>query len=182
MPEWVVLLFASVWASDNPIDLARNTKAHGFHIDIIDRPDSLKPEIISHLKEFGKSIQVHLMGGPEMLPEILHHRPDIVFVHPKWCDPSLIRGTKVGVVWDDDSSTDHFPQADEVLFMTVHPGSCGQPMIRSRIPEIRRIMPNKPCWIDGGVNRHTIQLLQNLPIAGIIAGNALPDLEKLTFS
>jgi ribulose-phosphate 3-epimerase len=168
----------------DPLQSARNSNADGFHVDVMDGvivknvcKDHL---LIPELKSLNKPIQVHLMGNQAILQEIIAVKPDTVFIHPHWCDNVLQvmyelreNNIKAGIVWNNDNTETYFDFADEILFMTVEPGASGQTFIENRIEKIKNIIPNKPSWVDGGVNIDTVKLLEFLPLSGVIVGSGI---------
>jgi ribulose-phosphate 3-epimerase len=168
------------------IEQVSKVKCDGYHLDVMD--GTVVPNLCRHdffiqeLKSLGKPIQVHLMGSQALVKSIAAQKPDIVFVHPKWCEDldnavSELRrhNVKIGIVWDADGADTHFNSADEALFMTVVPGFGGQELLQSRLPMIKKLLPNKPSWVDGGINADTIKYFTGLDVS-IIVGAGLQSL------
>ena len=180
-------VFFSPLALGTPLDIHHLSKIHcdGYHLDVMDRTVVSNfcrhDYIIPDLKSLKKPIQVHLMGSQKLINPICIMGPDIIFIHPKWCEDfnkAVLdlqkHGVKVGIVWDADEAEQYFDLADEVLFMTVVPGFSGQDLIKSRLERIRQILPNKPTWIDGGVNQTSIKYLDG--VTGVIVGSGISTL------
>lgn len=168
--------------------LAETTTCDGFHLDIMDgyavASNGVPLSLLIPLRSYKKPIQIHLMViNTEAYVEIISQmeiRPDTIFFHPCWAkDPVSVAeslrksGIRVGIVWNDDNADRWFDIADELMFMTVIPGRGGQSMITDRITKIERLMCDKPCWIDGGVNSESIKLIQHLPLKGVVSGSGI---------
>lgn len=186
LPIYYSLLAAG---DQDPIQCARKSNAHGFHVDVMDgimvKNVCNHHHFIPELKSLNKPIQVHLMGTETLLPEVISTNPDIIFFHPHWCDNVLKviyelhqNGIKAGIVWNDDNTETYFDLADEILCMTVEPGEAGQTLIENRIKKIKDMSIKKPLWIDGGINTETIKFLEVLPISGAVVGSGIAGFNK----
>jgi len=178
---------------ENPIAGALAFDADGLHVDVMDGstvPGRCRHDLIlEQLKAIGKPIQVHLMVEDpiDWIQSIAQNTPETIFFHPAWTrSPALTVKTireyniKAGIVWNNDNALEMCPDYDEILFMTVEPGACGQSMITERISQIDQIVNTVkvPTWIDGGVNQKTISLLQGMKLTGIIAGSGMNSLVR----
>ena len=89
-------------------------------------------------------------------------------------------GWKAGIALNPETPLEkilpYVNMADEILFMTVHPGQQGAafvPEVLEKIKEFKKIHPNMLCSVDGGVNKNTILTIQQAGADKLCIGSAL---------
>jgi len=155
---------------------AERAGADGVHVDVMDGhfvPNlNFGPNVVSMAKAaVSNEVNVHLMiTDPEKyLDAFLDAGSDTLLVHleangdiGQCLERIRARGVRSGIVLNPDTPAEaaypFMEQADEVLFMTVHPGFGGQKFIESVLPKIsavRERYPEAELAVDGGLNRET---------------------------
>ena len=150
--------------------------ADGLHVDIMDGhfvPNlSMGPDVVRMARRATKlPLSVHLMvTQPDFFAKpFLDAGADLLLIHVEAnCDPVAVlkfireSGRRSGIVLNPETPLEAIdacvPHADEVLFMTVHPGFGGQKFIPSAIPKIqilRTKFPKLDISVDGGINVET---------------------------
>ncbi|MCX6996900.1 MAG: ribulose-phosphate 3-epimerase [Kiritimatiellaeota bacterium] len=150
--------------------------ANGLHVDIMDghlvANLSLGPNVVAMARRTVKvPLSTHLMvTHPQHFVDLFIQagaNPLLIHVEAQ-CDVRAVlrairgRGVRAGLTLNPETPVEavvpFLDEADEILFMSVHPGLGGQafiPQVLPKIADIRRRAPNLPLSIDGGINRAT---------------------------
>ena len=150
--------------------------ADGLHIDIMDGhfvPNlSLGPDVVSMARRaVALPLSTHLMvTHPQHFVEAFiaaGANPLLIHVEAR-CDVRAVlrairaRGVRAGLTLNPETpaaaAVPLLDEADEILFMSVHPGRGGQafiPQVLPKIADLRRRAPALALSIDGGINRAT---------------------------
>jgi ribulose-phosphate 3-epimerase len=168
--------------------------ADGLHLDIMDghfvRNLSMGPEIVRMARRTIRlPLSVHLMvTHPHHLADaFLDAGADLLQIHVEaHSDPARVlrairaRGRRAGLVLNPETpvqALDAFLDlADEVLFMTVHPGLGGQSFIPEVLPKIRALRAARPALdisVDGGITAETAPACATAGVNVYIAGTFL---------
>ncbi|MFH0909489.1 MAG: ribulose-phosphate 3-epimerase [bacterium] len=150
--------------------------ADGLHVDIMDGhfvPNlSMGPDVVRMARRATNlPLSVHLMvTQPDFFAKpFLDAGADLLHIHVEAnCDPVAVlkfireSGRRAGIVLNPETPLQAIeaclPFADEVLFMTVHPGFGGQKFIPAALPkmaELRKKAPKLDIAVDGGINVET---------------------------
>ena len=118
----------------------------------------------------GLQFEAHLMvEEPERWIEQNCDRVDTVLAHVESCeDPEriirLVKGRRrIGFALNPETPlsrvTPYLDEVDQVLVMTVNPGSYGSPFLPkmlTKVSQLRRLKPSLNIEVDGGINAKTI--------------------------
>jgi ribulose-phosphate 3-epimerase len=162
------------------------------HIDVMDGhfvpPLSMGPQVVSALREFEVTLDVHLMiERPELqIAEFARAGADNITVHAE-ATPHLnytlaaIRdaGCSAGLALCP-STPPHFyreVEVDVALCMTVNPGWGGQPFIASSTDKVRRIKElvgdGADLEVDGGIDAQTAAACAAAGATLFVAGSSI---------
>jgi len=116
--------------------------------------------------------EAHLMiQNPKEWIERYAERVDMILVHIESCkEPKKIielaknKGKKIGFACNPETPvaacSPYLDAIDQVLVMTVHPGSYGSPFLPEtldKVKELRKLHPTLPIEVDGGISPDTIR-------------------------
>lgn len=180
------------------IRLAEESGADAFHIDVMDGhfvpAISFGGCIVKATKRSTKlPLDVHLMVDSPLqyLDELEQIGVEQVTVHleiPGGPKKSLAeirkRNQRVGLAINPETpisaALEFFPDIDQLLIMTVHPGKGGQTYIASstsKIEKAKKILqqhyPNITIQVDGGVNTNTLTQVLKAGATSVVAGSAI---------
>jgi ribulose-phosphate 3-epimerase len=162
------------------------------HVDVMDGhfvpPLSMGPQVVSALREFPVTLDVHLMvERPErQVAEFARAGADIITVHAEatpHVDYTLgaIRdaGCRAGVAICPSTPPHVYGEVDVdlALCMTVNPGWGGQPFIAASPDKVRRIRAlvgeAVEVEVDGGIDAHTARLCATAGASLFVAGSSV---------
>ena len=150
--------------------------ADGLHIDVMDGhfvPNlSLGPAVVSMARRVvALPLSTHLMvtHPQHFVDAFIAAGADPLLIHVEaQCDVRAVlrairaRGVRAGLTLNPETPAEavvpFLDDADEILFMSVHPGRGGQAFITNVLPkiaDIRRRAPHLALSVDGGLNRAT---------------------------
>ena len=150
--------------------------ADGLHVDIMDghfvHDLSLGPNVVAMARRAVKvPLSTHLMvtHPQHFVDRFIQAGANPLLIHVEaQCDVSAVlrairgRGVRAGLTLNPETPAEavvpFLDEADEILFMSVHPGRGGQefiPQVLPKIADIRRRAPDLALSIDGGINRAT---------------------------
>jgi len=172
------------------IKLINESNADFIHVDLMDglyveNKNFTIEEVIKDLLDTTKSLDIHLMVNNPIIyiDELAKLKPSIITFHLDSTDNpkeviELIKdyNIKVGIAINpsDDINIldDYYELIDYVLIMSVHPGLGGQSFIPSVLDKVKYLEDkNLLIGIDGGINDHSIKLLNGYKIDIIISGS-----------
>jgi len=172
------------------IKLINESNADFIHVDLMDglyveNKNFTIDEVIKDLLDTTKSLDIHLMVNNPIIyiDELAKLKPSIITFHLDSTDNpkeviELIKdyNIKVGIAINpsDDINIldDYYELIDYVLIMSVHPGLGGQSFIPSVLDKVKYLEDkNLLIGIDGGINDHSIKLLNGYKIDIIISGS-----------
>jgi ribulose-phosphate 3-epimerase len=199
-----LLLDISVWSADLAnleSDLRRLAPAaDSFHFDACDGhfvPSLLFfPDLIARLRTLTPiEFHLHLMATRplDLLPAFLDAGVDRVTLPietgkrvSQALDYVLERGKKAGLSIDLDTDPmqikDHARRISRVLSMGTPMGVKGcdlDPRACARITELRCLYPTLQVFADGGIREHTVPLLRQAGVHGIVPGSLVCAAENL---
>ena len=172
------------------IQLIEDTTADYIHVDLMDggfvsKKNFTTKEVEELLENHTKPLDIHLMVfdpiiyvsslaklNPEFITFHLEATKDIV----KTIEAIKMQGIKAGITIRPDTDLyelmPYLSLVDLVLIMSVNPGEGGQEFMTSaveRLQELLQIRKNNGLsfltQIDGGINKDTIKLVQDVDIA-----------------
>lgn len=193
-----LLLDVSVWSADlaNLQSELRRLEpvADSFHFDACDGhfvPSLLFfPDLIARLRSLtAKDFHLHLMATRPMdlLPAFIEagiNRITLPLEIGKRVSAALDylagRGIKTGISIDLDTPPiqvkDYAPLISRILHMGTQMGIKGcdlDPRACGRIGELRRLFPSIELFADGGIREHTVPLLREAGVDGIVPGSLI---------
>jgi ribulose-phosphate 3-epimerase len=168
--------------------------ADGMHIDIMDGhfvPNlSMGPDFVRMARKATKfPLSVHLMVmKPDFFADpFIDAGADLVLIHIEAQADAVAtlkhikgRGKKAGIVLNPETPLHAIDGcldlADEVLFMTVHPGFGGQKFIPTQLANIRALRKKKPgldISVDGGITIETAKACAEAGANVMLAGTSI---------
>ncbi len=188
------LLAADMGRLEEECVRAAKCGAEGLHLDIMDGhfvPNlSMGPDFVRMARRVTKfHLSVHLMvTDPEFFAgPFLDAGADLLLFHVEAkSDPNAVfkiirsQQRRGGLVLNPETPLEALDawleQADEVLFMTVHPGFGGQafiPQVLPKIEALRKKCPNLDISVDGGITLETAKRCAEAGANVLIAGTSL---------
>jgi ribulose-phosphate 3-epimerase len=168
--------------------------ADGLHIDVMDGhfvPNlSMGPDFVRMArKATAFPLSVHLMvTRPDFFADpFLDAGADLLLIHIEaQADAAAVmkhvrsRGRRAGIVLNPETPLHAIDGvvdlADEVLFMTVHPGFGGQKFIPTQLENIRTLRKRKPALdisVDGGITVETARACAEAGANVFLAGTSI---------
>jgi ribulose-phosphate 3-epimerase len=162
------------------------------HVDVMDGhfvpPLSMGPQVVSALRDFGVTLDVHLMiERPELqVAAFAGAGADIITIHAE-ATPHVnytlaaIRdaGCRAGLALCPSTPPDVYREVDVdlALCMTVNPGWGGQPFIPSSPDKVRRIREliagDAELEVDGGIDADTAAICAASGATLFVAGSSI---------
>jgi ribulose-phosphate 3-epimerase len=162
------------------------------HVDVMDGhfvpPLSMGPQVVSALRDFGVTLDVHLMiERPELqVAAFAGAGADIITIHAE-ATPHVnytlaaIRdaGCRAGLALCPSTPPDVYREVDVdlALCMTVNPGWGGQPFIPSSPDKVRRIRAliadEADLEVDGGIDAETAGVCAGAGATMFVAGSSI---------
>ncbi len=190
-------IFPSIFAFKT-LDIGQEIKkfdelASGFHIDIMDGQYvsnfAFPIYMLEMLKKYTKKpIHIHaMMYIDNYVSQLIACNPEIIYFHPDSADmpenilAQIQESTTAGIAITDICEVKVYAElirkVDNILFMTVQPGRCGQKFIESKIDDLvklKKMFPHKNIIVDGGINAYVLKKI-HVNINGAVVGSSLYD-------
>lgn len=172
------------------IRLIEETTADYIHVDLMDggfvpKKNFTIEEVEELLEKHTKPLDIHLMVFDPIIyvPSLAKLNPEFITFHleatkdvVKTIEAIKMQGIKAGITIRPDTDLyelmPYLSLVDLVLIMSVEPGEGGQEFMMSavdRLQELLQIRKNNGLsfltQIDGGINKDTIKLVQDVDIA-----------------
>lgn len=168
----------------------------GLHWDVMDGhyvPNlTFGPHIVRAAREVTPNVwfDVHIMAcpGDAIIPLFWDLPIQSLAFHPNTVEDPLgvleglkMRGIQGGLAVNLEDQLETWPKAwwahmDYGLVMAVKPGFGGQAFGEAALKNIQKmvqLLPDKPIWVDGGVNAQTASMAVAAGASGLISGNFL---------
>ena len=160
------------------------------HLDVMDAKfvDNSSLDFDFNLFKIDHIFEAHLMvEKPEEWIEKNWNKVDCFLVHIESCkDPMKLinivreKGKRIGFVLNPETSVDNIAdflgEIDQLLVMTVNPGSYGSrflPEVLHKVKQLRALKSDLDIEVDGGINDKTIEEVLNSGANLFVSGSHL---------